>query len=259
MKYAVCMQSAVPVRAEPFDRSEMVSQLLFGETMEITDTLNGWFKIKMMYDGSMGWVDGKQVAAVDNESYSELNNRELHLVAEPVAVVRDPVGLKTYVLAGSSLPGMKDNRLILAGRMFQFEGYAVRWKDHFSRSLIVDYSLMYEGVPYMWGGRTPFGIDCSGFTQMVYRLAGISLPRDAGQQALHGQHRSFVSEARPGDIAFFDDNEGRIVHAGIVLSQGKIIHASGSVRIDSLDHQGIFNHASGTYSHMLRVIRYYFE
>jgi cell wall-associated NlpC family hydrolase len=109
----------------------------------------------------------------------------------------------------------------------------------------------------MWGGRTPFGIDCSGFTQMVYRMAGIPLYRDVQQQALQGQVRGFAEEAQPGDLAFFDDEEGRIIHTGIVLEEGKIIHASGSVRIDTLDHQGIFNRDSGSYTHMLRVIRYH--
>lgn len=259
MEYAVCLQSIVPVRAEASDRSEMVSQLLFGEWVEITDDLNGWLKIKIAYDGYAGWVNGKQITPIDNGSYDRLNNGGLDLVAEPIAILREPNGLKTLVVAGSSLPGMQNHRLTLAGKTFHFEGYAVKWKDHCSRSLITDFSLMYEGVPYMWGGRTPFGMDCSGFTQMVYRLSGIALPRDAWQQALQGQSRTFVSEAGPGDLAFFDDGEGRIIHTGIVLPQGKIIHASGSVRIDTLDHQGIFNHDTRTYSHTLRLVKCYLD
>ena len=114
---------------------------------------------------------------------------------------------------------------------------------------------MYLNAPYLWGGKTPFGIDCSGFTQMVYKLNGFALPRDAYQQAEIGETLSFVEEAEPGDLAFFDDDEGNIIHVGMVLEQGTIIHASGKVRIDALDHQGIYNKELKNYSHKLRLIK----
>jgi hypothetical protein len=256
MKYAICLQSVVPVRAEPFDRSEMVSQLLFGELMGVTDTLNGWLQVSTDHDGYSGWIDEKQSTPLEEESFLSIKSSVLYLVTDPMAILENQAGSKIFIVAGSALPGLQNNQLTLAGYDFHFKGIAVERKDHGTRSSVIQYAMRYEGVPYLWGGRTPFGIDCSGFTQMVYRLAGIPLHRDAHQQALQGRSRSFVDEAQPGDLAFFDDEEGRIIHTGIVLDQGKIIHASGSVRIDTLDHQGIFNKDTRNYTHMLRLIRY---
>ena len=99
------------------------------------------------------------------------------------------------------------------------------------------------------------GMDCSGFSQVVHRIVGNDLPRDASQQVELGDTISFVEEAQAGDLAFFDNEEGNITHVGICLGGGDIIHASGSVRIDKLDHIGIFNADKGTYSHKLRVIK----
>jgi cell wall-associated NlpC family hydrolase len=120
--------------------------------------------------------------------------------------------------------------------------------------MLIDTAFLYLNSPYLWGGRTPFGIDCSGYSQIVYRMCGVDLPRDASQQAEVGDRLSFIEEATPGDLAFFDNNEGRITHVGILLGDNKIIHASGKVRVDRIDHQGIFNDEMHDYSHHLRLI-----
>ena len=114
---------------------------------------------------------------------------------------------------------------------------------------------MYLNSPYLWGGRSPFGIDCSGFTQMVFKLNGIKLPRDAYEQAEIGKTLNFIEETQKGDLAFFDNEEGKIIHTGIIIDKNKIIHSSGKVRIDNLDHYGIFNAETGKYSHNLRLIK----
>ena len=114
---------------------------------------------------------------------------------------------------------------------------------------------MYLKAPYVWGGKSIFGLDCSGLVQQLYGLVGIQLPRDARQQVEHGQPVHFVVQARPGDLAFFDNAEGRIVHVGLVLEEGRILHAHGEVRIDPLDHNGIYNKDLGRYTHKLRIIR----
>ena len=117
---------------------------------------------------------------------------------------------------------------------------------------------LYLNTPYLWGGRTPFGIDCSGFVQMVYRFAGIQLPRDASLQVKGGVSLGFIDEAQPGDLAFFESEEGAIVHVGILTGNRRIIHASGTVRVDPIDHHGIFNMQANGYSHRLRIVKRFF-
>ena len=120
---------------------------------------------------------------------------------------------------------------------------------------LIETALLYLNTPYLWGGKTPFGIDCSGFTQMVYRLNGFQLLRDASQQATQGDALSFIEESSPGDLAFFDNNEGDIINVGIIMENHHIIHAHGKVRIDRIDHSGIYNVDTNTHSHKLRVIK----
>jgi len=134
-----------------------------------------------------------------------------------------------------------------------FEGYATEHQQ--SKSNLVDTALLYLNTPYLWGGKTPFGIDCSGFAQMVYKMNGYVLKRDAGQQSQQGEPLSFIEESEPGDLAFFDNNEGLIDHVGIILKDNHIIHVHGHVRIDRLDHTGIFNTDEKIYTHKLRVIK----
>src|SRR5690606_19751564 len=124
-----------------------------------------------------------------------------------------------------------------------------------SRTQLLKTAFMYLNAPYLWGGKTPFGIDCSGFTQMVYRLNGYMIPRDASQQAKIGEPLSFIEESEVGDLAFFDNEEGNIIHVGIIMEDNYIIHAHGKVRIDRLDHLGILNIDTGRHTHKLRVIK----
>jgi gamma-D-glutamyl-L-lysine dipeptidyl-peptidase len=126
--------------------------------------------------------------------------------------------------------------------------------------LLEFYLHPFMGAPYLWGGRTPSGVDCSGLIQMLYILMGIYLPRDASQQVLEGDAVELLDLCEPGDLAFFENEEGRIVHVGLILTRNddgdlRIAHASGRVRIDRLDHQGIFDQEAGSYSHKLRTIR----
>ena len=137
--------------------------------------------------------------------------------------------------------------------MYRFDGLTTA--GFTKKEKLAENALMYLNAPYLWGGRSPLGIDCSGFTQMVYRLQGVDLPRDAYQQAEVGTTLSFVEESEAGDLAFFDNNEERITHVGIILENNHIIHASGKVRIDRIDQQGIFNKELGTHTHKLRLIK----
>ena len=158
---------------------------------------------------------------------------------------------------GSTLPFYDGNHCLINGTRFQFEG-AHKPKTKINKTDLVNIAYMYLHAPYLWGGRTPMGVDCSGFTQMAYRLNGISIPRDAFQQVELGTTLSFIEEAEPGDLAFFDNSEGLIIHVGMILENNHIIHASGKVRIDRIDQQGIFNKQLGEHTHKLRLIKQIF-
>ena len=159
------------------------------------------------------------------------------------------------ILQGSSLPNYNDQKFIIKNYKLNIQGNVSSPNKIGTKNQIVEDALMYLNAPYLWGGRSPFGIDCSGFTQVVYKINNIIIPRDAYQQAELGQGYSFIEEAEAGDIAFFDNDEGKINHVGILIGRNKIIHASGKVRIDTLDHQGIFNKETNSYSHKLRIIK----
>jgi cell wall-associated NlpC family hydrolase len=136
---------------------------------------------------------------------------------------------------------------------YLFEGGSIN--DKREKANLVKTALLYLNAPYLWGGKTPFGIDCSGFTQMVYKINGYRLPRNAFDQVSQGDSLSFIEESEPGDLVFFDNEEGTIDHVGIIMENNYIIHAHGKIRIDRIDHTGIFNTETGNYTHALRVIK----
>ena len=256
MNYGVCSLSLVPCRAEPSDRSEMVTQLLFGDHFEILEREAKWSKIRIAFDAYECYIDNKQITFIDRSEFQSLEKIKFQRLSNDLASLlssgKDRI---EPILLGSHLPEIKDSKFILSGTEYQFEGVCTELKKHGSRDDIIENAFMYLEAPYLWGGKSPFGIDCSGFVQMAFKLSGYKLPRDAWQQAELGETLSFVEEALPGDLAFFDNEEGRIIHVGIMLQNAHIIHASGKVRVDKLDHHGIFNQETGTYSHNLRLIK----
>ncbi len=161
------------------------------------------------------------------------------------------------LVAGSSLPLWRPylRQFFIDGEVFKMTGNVSYGRIKDIRQFIITQALKYFNAPYLWGGRSPFGIDCSGFTQIIYKMAGIPIPRDASQQVKVGTALSFVEETSPGDLAFFDDDEGNIVHVGILWKRNKIIHASGKVRIDNVDQFGIFNVDTRRYTHKMRVMK----
>lgn len=254
--YGVCNLSIVPCRKESSDRSEMVTQLLFGDSFTILDEAEKWVFIRNAFDDYECWIDKKQYLKISEAEFSHLQKSQT-VTTDPVSVLNYDDGQMLALVTGSVLPGFNAGKGKIGNTCYSFEGSTIRPARQ-SRNSIVETALMYLNTPYLWGGRSPFGIDCSGFSQIVYRLSGIPIMRDASQQATQGKALSFVEEAQPGDLAFFDNEEGRIIHVGIVLSESRIIHASGKVRIDLLDHNGIFNVDEKKYSHRLRVLKSYF-
>lgn len=252
--FAICNLSLVPVRREPSDKSEMVSQLLFGEMVEIITKQDNWRKIKMLYDGYIGWIDKKQIVSITDDEIQKIKNTKPVISGDLVQIAIWNKNQICPIVLGSSLPLYNNNKFIMAETEFIFDGNVI---DIGTPSIIrlMENAYMYLNSPYLWGGRSPFGIDCSGFTQMVFKLCGILLLRDACNQAEHGTTINLIDESKAGDLAFFDNSEGKISHVGIIIPGNQIIHASGKVRIDRIDHQGIYNEELKDYSHNLRLIK----
>ena len=239
------------MRLEPTDTSEIVSQILFGEHFEILEKQKNWTKIRLAFDEYEGWIDVKQYQLISEESYTILNKEVLILNSDLVEYITKPNNSLLPITLGASLSFLNHSDINIEN--FIFEGLKISGIKE--KSNIINTALLYLNAPYLWGGKTPFGIDCSGFTQMVYKLNGYKLLRDASQQANQGEVLSFIEESEPGDLAFFDNEEGKIIHVGIILENNYIIHASGKVRIDRLDHLGIYNADLNRHTHRLRVIK----
>lgn len=254
--YGICNLSIIPCRKEASDRSEMTTQLLFGDYFRVLEIQDNWCRIKIAYDNYECWIDKKQFLPIAYHTYDILNSTETFCSNELIQIITDTKSNTLFpIVIGSTLPNFDNGECVVENSTYSYDGAFISGELPFTKVGIVETAMMYLNSPYLWGGKTPFGIDCSGFTQMVFKLNGIKIKRDAYQQAEQGETLSFVEEAEAGDLAFFDNEEGKIVHVGIVLDNNKIIHASGKVRIDGFDHQGIFNNDKKDYSHRLRLLK----
>lgn len=249
--YGICVLSIVPVRKEPSDASEMVTQLLFGDTFRILETTKKWIRIQITFDKYDGWIDSKQYQKITENDFNALQNSESIYNAEYIDFVSNTNHVAIPIPIGAEVGWLQVPNINT--KDWNFDGNKIVGESN--KSKLVTIAMQYLNAPYLWGGKTPFGIDCSGFTQMVYKINGYKLLRDASQQANQGEALSFIEESEPGDLAFFDNEEGKIIHVGILLQDNYIIHASGQVRIDRLDHLGIFNQEINRHTHRLRVIK----
>lgn len=246
MQYGICNLSIVPLKFDPSDKSELVSQVLYGDYFKIIEQRKFWSKIRLGFDNYEGWIDRKQYIEISEEQYKSLNQKPQKLSADLVEFISDKNEQLYSIVLGSSLIG-------LSLLNHSFDGDFIT--GILPKNNIIKTAFLYLNTPYLWGGKTPFGIDCSGLTQMVYKLNGYKLLRDASEQATQGEALSFIEESEPGDLAFFDNDEGIITHVGIIMKDNYIIHAHGKVRIDRLDHSGIYNIDKKTHTHKLRVIK----
>lgn len=249
--FGICNLAIIPLRFEPNDKSEIVSQVLFGEHFQVLEQQKQWSRIKMHFDDYEGWVDSKQYQAISESNFNQLSDEPIVLNSDLIEYITGPSNLLMPIPLGASVTFLTNDTINTSN--FDFEGTKINGiKD---KKNLLSTAFLYLNAPYLWGGKTAFGIDCSGFTQMVYKLNGYKLLRDASQQAGQGEALSFIEESEPGDLAFFDNDEGNIIHVGIIMENNYIIHASGKVRIDRLDHLGIYNPEIDKHTHKLRVIK----
>ncbi len=255
MDYGVCNLAAVPIRKEDSDRSEMVTQLLFGETFQINILLGKWSQIIIDDDQYIGWIDNKQYLPISQRVYINLKKRTSYFVKDTLLQLTEKNNCTFPVGRGSTLYNALGKRFTLGKSVFRSCCSNSMTLSVEKEKQFIQIASLYLNTPYLWGGRSPLGIDCSGLVQVSAKGVGLLLPRDAYQQAQVGRTINFISEAQPGDLAFFDNQEGRIIHVGIILDDTSILHASGKVRIDTIDHQGIFNRQTKKYTHELRIIK----
>lgn len=252
MQYAVCCVSVSALRREPSHTSEMVSQQLFGECCTIDETIEGWMKITYKYDGYEGWCQSAHLIKINEEQF--LSDKE-KLAAGYINKVKCN-GEKFYVPLGSSLVTFSKNKALWQNEVYIYKGKITHpSKQKINKKIIKHISKKFLNTPYLWGGKSVFGIDCSGFSQAVFKFLNIKLPRDSWQQALEGNVVDSLLQARCGDLCFFDNEQGKIIHVGILLNNHKIIHSSGKVRIDDIDEKGIINVDTQNRTHNLKLIK----
>ncbi len=245
-----CCLSMIPVRSEPTGRATMVNQLLFGDRVKVLEEIPDWVKISSIHDGYEGWCETNQLTFDQVEE----PEAERKLVSDITSSFISGNKLLTLVY-GSHVHLINGELKIGNDRYIQISGNLTPPLELNGKNIVAN-ALKLIGSPYLWGGRSPFGIDCSGLIQVIFKFSNLALPRDAWQQAEHpGEFIDLIAETAAGDVAFFDNEEGKIIHTGILTGDGSIIHASGKVRIDSIDHNGIYNRETGKYSHKLRIIK----
>ena len=256
---AIVLHSVVPVRAEASEASEQLTQLLFGETVTVLEQKHRWNRIKNDFDGQEGWVDFKMITPLsDEEAAQYAQTNQSARVTMPVAFALSENNGQTIPLtAGTVLPDYKDGHFTVLGVGFRIDPTMVAPRPMAMNSEnFMNTVRFFLNIPYLWGGKNGMGFDCSGFTQVIHSLFGHRLLRNASEQATQGTPVKSIKNALPGDLAFFDHEDGKISHVGLILDAERIIHCSGRVKVEKLDENGIFStEQGGIYTHHLVQIR----
>lgn len=253
--YGVARLSLIPVRAAPSDKAELVSQLLFGEHYEVQeqDEQGNWIRVRNSFDQYEGWISSNQHHPISREYFLHHNKAEFKITTELTTSIL--YNKRRHVILMGSIIPISSAELFKMEEQFAFNGEAKNLGQKRDYEFLKLTAFRYLSTPYLWGGKSPFGIDCSGFVQMVFKICGYRLDRDSIQQAKQGKAVGEFENKRPGDLAFFRRSSEKISHVGIVLEQGRIIHASGQVRVDKLTAEGIRHQDTGQQTHELVLLR----
>ncbi|MFN2439109.1 MAG: NlpC/P60 family protein [Chitinophagaceae bacterium] len=254
MEYAICTVAVAPMRAEPSHRAEMTNQLLFGETIQVLETKDEWFRVLSLYDNYQGWLTYHLIEEVEKS----IALGPLKFVCGDLLNTIEFSGHSINVPMGTALTGFNPQTELLWKGEYSFNGKYKSLEESSNAEELLLTAKKWLNTPYLWGGKTFMGVDCSGFVQTVFKMHGIRLSRDAWQQANEGQEVGELSSAGSGDVAFFENTAGKIIHVGILLSSNQIIHASGKVRVDKIDEKGIINVQNGKATHQLHSMKRFF-
>ncbi len=247
MKHAICLISYATQKKEATEKSETVNQILFGETVEVVKEKNNWLLVICNYDNYQGWVYKNQLTSL--KELNDLKNKHILKTAQ-IKINSKTHGIQRLSLGAELYNYDNINKTAkILNEIYEIEEPNIENND------IKRTALSFLNTPYLWGGRSIYGIDCSAFVQLVYKVHNVKMPRDASQQAKIGKNIEFIENAKIGDLVFFDDEEMNIKHVGIIIGENQIIHASGKVRIDKIDHNGIYNEETEKYTHKLRIIK----
>ena len=256
---AIALHSVIPVRAEAREGAEQNTQMLFGELAEVVEEQPRWRRIRLESDGQEGWVDAKMITPMTDKEYAAYKKalKTAATVAFPMAYAMSENNGQTIPLtAGTRLTKYKDGRFEVLGVGFRIDpSMVITAPMEMNQENLLKAVRFFINIPYLWGGKNALGMDCSGFTQTVMSLFGKALLRNASEQVTQGKSVKELARAKAGDLVFFDHEDGKISHVGIVIDPERVIHCSGRVKVEKLDSQGIFNAETGEYSHHLVAIR----
>jgi len=256
--YAINLNPILPVRSKPEEQAEMTTQLLFGEIFVVLEKNDKWLYIKNKADDYEGWIDRKMATEISAENFAFLATQTAICIFKPVAECLIKSRNETLLLPAGSLIHSYSNETLMseiAGETYIFppDSLMKRGQQPPSGNLIVSIAKSFLNAPYLWGGKTVFGIDCSGLVQTVFSICGVQLPRNASQQAGCGE--IVTSLAETGDLAFFENADGKITHVGILIDNETIIHSSGKVKIEKINNLGIISQDTNECTHKLKIIK----